>query len=107
MAQRMPSSPANDGFVGMTEYVVESFHDLLVGELESPSSSDSSRGSHHPSRECFIAGTPKGYFESIHKGEATLMNGFDDEVEGDARAPPRLRVEQLKTQHQELVEARL
>ena len=31
VVQRTPSSPMNDEFVGMTEYVVESFHDLLVG----------------------------------------------------------------------------
>ena len=67
VAQRTPSSPTNDEFMGMTEYVVESFHDLLVGESDSPSNSDSSRGSHHPSREYFMAGTPKGYIVSIHK----------------------------------------
>ena len=49
VVQRTPPSPMNDEFVGMTEYIVESFHDLLVGELESPFDSDSSRGSHHPS----------------------------------------------------------
>ena len=68
MVQRMHPSPANDEFMGMTEYIMESFHDLLVGDLESPSNSDSSRGSHHPSRECFMVGTPEGYVESIHKG---------------------------------------
>ena len=73
------SFPANDEFMGMTEYVVESF---LMGELESPSSSDSSRGSHHPSRECFMAGTPKGHVESIHKEEVTPTNDLDDEVGG-------------------------
>ena len=81
--QRTPPSPANDEFVGMIEYVVESFHDLMR-VTESPSNSDSSRGSHHPFRECFMAGTPEGYVESIHEGEATLTNGFDSEVEGDA-----------------------
>ena len=60
----------NDEFVGMTEYVTESFHDLLMEESESPSDSDSSRGSHHPSRECFMAGTPEGYIKSIHEGGA-------------------------------------
>ena len=89
----------------MTKYVVESFHDLLMGESESPSDSDSSKGSHYPPRECFMAGTTEGYIKSIHEGEATPTNGFDDEVEGDAGAPPRLRVEQLKAQHQELDEA--
>ena len=89
----MPPSPTNDVFVGITEYVIESFHDLLVGESESPSNSDSSRGSHHLSRKSFVAGTPKGYVESIHEEEATPTNGFDDEVEGDAGDPPRLWVE--------------
>ena len=99
MAQRMPSSPANDGFMGMTEYVTESFHKLLVGESESPSSSDSSRGSHHPSRECFMIGTSEGHVESIHEEEASPTNNLDDEVEGEPGAPPHLRVEQLKARH--------
>ena len=97
----------NDGFVGMTEYVMKSFHDLLGGESESPSKSDSSRGSHHPSHECFMVGTLEGYIESIHEGEATPTNNLNDEVEADAGPPPRLWVEQLKAQHQELKEARL
>ena len=46
VAQRTPPSPTNNKFVGMIKYVVKSFHDLLTGELESPSSSNSSRGSH-------------------------------------------------------------
>ena len=37
VAQRTPPSPMNDEFVGMTEYVVESFHDFLAEESESPS----------------------------------------------------------------------
>ena len=49
VAQRTPPSPMDNEFVGMTEYIMESFHDLLAGESESPSNSDSSRGSHHPS----------------------------------------------------------
>ena len=80
VARCTPLSPANDEFVGMTEYVTESFHDLLVGESESPSDSDSSRGSHHPSRECFMAGTPEGHVESIHKEKATPTNDLGDEV---------------------------
>ena len=93
VVQRTPPSPTNDEFVGMTEYVVESFHNLLVGESESPSSSDSSRGSHHPSHECFMAGTPMGHVESIHEEETTPMNDLDDEVEEEIGAPPCLRVE--------------
>ena len=49
VVQRMHPSPTNDEFVGMTEYVTKSFHDLLARDLESLSDSDSSRGSHHPS----------------------------------------------------------
>ena len=103
----MPPPPTNDGFVGMTEYVTESFHDLLARESELPSSSNSSRGSHHPSRECFMMGTPEEHIESIHKEEATPTNDLDDEVEGEIGVPPHLRVEQLKVRHQELEEARL
>ena len=84
VAQRTPPSPTNNEFVGMTEYVTGSFHDLLVGETELPSTSDSSRGSHHPSRECFVVGSPEGHVESIHEGEATPTNDFDDEVKRDA-----------------------
>ena len=97
----------NDEFIGMTEYVVESFHDLLAEETESLSTSDSSWGSHHSSHECFMVGTPEGHVKSIHEEEATPTNDLDDEVEGDTGAPPRLRMEQLKAWHQELEEARL
>ena len=54
-----------------------------------------------------MAGTPEGYLKSIPEGEATPTNDLDDKVEGDAGAPPRLRVEQLKARHQELEKARL
>jgi len=95
VAQRMFPPPMNDEFVGVIEQVVKSFHDLLVEEPESLSSSDSSRGSHHPSYECFMTGTLEGHIESIHKEEATSANNPDDEVEGETAAPPRMRVEQL------------
>ena len=105
MAQRTPPSPTNDEFVGVTKYVTESFHDLLAGESGSPSHSDSNGGSHHPSCECFLAGTLEGHIESIHEGEATPTNNLDDKIKRDAGGPPRLRVEQLKARHQELKEA--
>ena len=78
-----------------------------MGESGLPSDSDSSKGSHHPSHECFVVGTPEGHVESIYEGEDTPTNDLDDEVERDAGAPPHLRVEQLKSRHQELEEARL
>jgi len=49
-----------------------------------------------------MAATPEGRIESVHEGGATPPNDFDDEVEGDAGAPPHLRVEQLRAQHREL-----
>ena len=101
----MIPSPTNNEFMGVIEHVAESFHDLLVEEPESPSSSDSSRGSHHPSRECFMTGTPEEHVKSIHEEEATSTNDLNDEVEGDAGAPPHLLVEQLKARHLELEEA--
>ena len=107
VAQHMVPPPMNDKFVGVIEHVMESFHDLLVEEQESPFGSNSSRGSHHPSCECFMTGSPEGHVESIHEEEATPTNDLDGEVKVDAGAPPRLRVEQLKAQHLELEEARL
>ena len=80
----------------MIEHIMKSLYNLLTEEPGSSSSSDSSRGSHHPSRECFMVGTPEGHIENIHEEEATLMNDLDDEAERDAGAPPHLWVEQLK-----------
>ena len=84
VTQRMIPSLVSDEFMGVIEHIVESFFDLLVEEPEWLSGSDSSRGSHHPSRECFMIGTPEGHIESIHEEEATLTNDLDDEVKGDA-----------------------
>ena len=93
VAQRMIPPPTNDEFIGVIEHITESFHDLLIEESELPSGSDSNRGSHHPSHECFMTGTPEGHVEGIHKEEATLMNDLDDEAEGETVAPPHMRVE--------------
>jgi len=101
----MIPSPANNEFVGVIEHIVESFHDLLAEELGSPSGSDSSRGSQHPSRECFMAGTLEGHVESIHEGEATPTNDLGDEAEREIAALPRIPVEQLKARHREIEEA--
>jgi len=96
VAHRMIPSPMNNEFMGVIEHVVDSFHDLLTEEPKSPSGSDSSRGSHHPSRECFMMGTLEGHIESIHMGDATPTNDLDDEVEREIVAPPCMPVEQLK-----------
>ena len=52
-----------------------------------------------------MAGTPKGCVESVHEGGATPPNDLNDEVEEDAGALPRMRVEQLRAGHQELEDA--
>ena len=76
--------------MGVIEHVVESLHDLLIEELGSPSGSDSSRGSHHPSQECFMTGTPEGHVESVSEEEATPADNLIDEAEGETAAPPRM-----------------
>ena len=105
VARCMVFSPVNNEFMGVIEHVMESFHDLLIEEPESPSGSNSSRESHHPSHECFMIGTPEGHIESIHEEEATLTNDLNDEAERETVTPPRMQVEQLKARHQELEEA--
>ena len=105
MAQRTPSSPVNNEFLGMTEYVMETFHDLLAGESKLPSSSDSSRGSHHPSRECFMRGTPEGHVESISTEEVTPVGNLGGETKGETAAPPHIGLEQLRARKWEIDEA--
>ena len=53
-ALRMVQSPMDIEFVGAIEHDTETLYGLLNEELGLFSSSDSSRGSHHPSRECFM-----------------------------------------------------
>ena len=96
MMQRTPRSPMNDEFVGVIEHDTESLHKLLTKEPGSSCSSDSSRGSHHPSRECFMAETPKGRVESVSGEEATPTGNPDGRTGGEVAAPSRIRMEQLR-----------
>ena len=84
---------------------MESLHGLLIEDLGLDSGSDSSKGSHHPSRECFMVGTPEGHVESISGEEATLADNLSDEAKREIAAPPRMRVEQLKAQQWEIEDA--
>ena len=52
-----------------------------------------------------MPGAPKGCIESVHEGGATPSNDFNDEVEEDAGALPRMQVEQLRAWHQKLEDA--
>jgi hypothetical protein len=96
----------------MADYVMESFHDLLTGDSKSIFDSNSSGGSHHPSRECFMAkvkheNTPEGHVDSVHDGNVTPSAHPDDEGEGedDTRVPPHLWMDQLRARQQELKDA--
>jgi hypothetical protein len=61
----MHSSPTDNKFMGMMDYVLESFYNLVTGDSKDPSDSGSSSGSHDPSRECFHVGTPEGHVAEI------------------------------------------
>ena len=103
----MIPSPTNNEFMGMIESITESLHGLLAEEPGSDSSSDSSRGSHHPSRGYFMVGTPEGYVDSIFAEETTPLGDVGDRTEGGTAAPPHVGVEQLRAQKWEVEEARI
>lgn len=105
MMQRMRSLVKNGEFVGMADYIMKSFHDLLMVDLESLSDSNYSRGSHHPSQECFMAGTPEGHVERVHEGGVAPMGDLDDDVKEDAGATPCLWMEQLRAQRKKVEDA--
>jgi hypothetical protein len=86
------SSPTHGEFMGMMDYISESFHDLLPRESEAISDSGSSGGSHQPSRECFMARVPEGSVEDAHNGE-TPPSGPNDGARERNRAPPPARLE--------------
>ena len=96
VSRRMIPSPTNNEFVGMIESIMESLNGLLVEGSGSDSSSDSSRGSYHPSQECFMAETSEGHVESASEKEVTLAGNLGDRTKGRMVAPSHVGVEQLK-----------
>ena len=106
MALCMVQPPTDNEFVGVIEHDMESLHKLLTEEPGSSSSSDSSRGSHHPSQECFMAETSEGHVESISEGEATPTGNPDARTRGEAVAPSHVRMEQLRVRKLEIDDAR-
>ena len=82
--------------MGTIEPDTETLHRLLMEEPGSFSSSDSSRGSHHPSWEYFMAQTPEGHVESVSREEVTPTNNPDGRSEEEMTTPSRLRMEQLR-----------
>lgn len=115
----MRPSDADDEFVGMADYAIESIHDLLRAGSKSLSGSHSGDGSHHPSRECFLVEIRGG-----HVSSASGMEGDPREAPAHvptdravvphpsaptASAPPlqrRLWLEQLQARQRELDESR-
>jgi hypothetical protein len=94
--------PLNDKFIGMVEYIMESLYDLLAGDSEGIADSNSSRESHHPSRECFMAErahrveTLEGHVTNVHKRDVTLPSNPDNGVRVDGRVLPNPWLEQLR-----------
>jgi hypothetical protein len=70
------------------------------------SDSDSNRGSHHSSLECFMVDPSEGHIESVHNGN-TSLDSSDAGAREKNQAPSRMRLEQLGEQQKELKEARL
>ena len=86
VAQRTIPFPANNEFVGMIESVTESLHGLLTEGPGLDSGSNFGRGSHHPSRECFMAKTFEGHIESAFEKEVTPASNLGDRTKGGAAA---------------------
>jgi len=63
MVQHGPTHPNDSELVGMVELVADSDDDLLAEDSLLGSDTRSCTGSHHPSLECFVTGTPEGYVE--------------------------------------------
>jgi hypothetical protein len=118
VAQLSSPTPANDEFVGMADFSVESIHDVLASNSESISGSVSSEGSHHPSVECFMAETSEGHISSTSDSGETPREVPVRAGAGGVRVPPlvtvasappqlgRPPIEQLQAWQHELEEAR-
>ena len=96
LALRMVQLPTDSEFVGTIEHDMETLHMLLMEEPGSSSSSDSSRGSHHPSWGCYMVETPEGRVKSVSEEEATRIGNPDGRTGGEVAAPSRIRMEQLR-----------
>ena len=89
----------------MIESITESLHGLLAEGSGLDSGSDSSRGSHHHSWECFLAETSEGHVESVSIEETTPTGILGGITERGTVAPPHVGVEQLRARKREMDEA--
>ena len=92
----MVQPPTDSEFMGVIEHDSETLYRLLAEEPESSSSSDSSKGSHHPSRECFMMQTPEGHVQNVFEEETTPTGNPDARIEAETVAPSHVRMEQLR-----------
>jgi hypothetical protein len=88
VAQHLCPLPADSEFVGMANYIMDSIHNLLESGSKTFSNSNSSGGSHHPSRECFMAETSDGHVSSTSDSGETPREVPVHAVVGGARVPP-------------------
>ena len=54
-----------------------------------------------------MAGTPEGHVENISAKEASPAGNLSDRTKGGTVAPPRIGVEQLRSQKREIEEAEI
>ena len=95
--------PMSSELVGMVDYAEGSVHDLLASGSESSAKSNSGEGSHHPSRECFMA--------EIHDDPVPSTRHPEEDAEAahvPAASPPQQlsQLEQLQVRQRELDDAR-
>jgi len=89
----MVQPPTDSEYVRVVEHDPETLYGLLAEEPESSSSSDSSKGSHHPSRECFMTQTPEGHVQSVSGEETTPTGNPDARIKAATAAPSHVRME--------------
>jgi hypothetical protein len=100
-AQRMRPPLVNDEFVGMADYVMESFYDLLMGILRG-SPTPTLVGEPSSLTRVFMVGgahrvkTPEGHVTNVLEEEVNPPSDPDDGVRADGRVPPNPRLEQLR-----------
>ena len=102
----MVQPPTDSEFVGVVEHDPKTLYGLLAEEPESSSSSDSSKGSHHPSRECFMTQTPEGHVQSVSREETTPIGNPNARIKAETTAPSHIRMEQLRARKLEIDDAR-
>ena len=101
----MVQPPTDSEFMGVIKHDPETLYGLLAEDPESSSSSNSSNGSHHPYRECFMTQTPEGHVQNVSGEETTPTGNPDARIEAEMTAPSHIRMEQLRARKLEIDDA--